>query len=169
MFEKLNSREKLISGIQLYPKSEQIFCFSSSVGNLNLAMMYGKLGMIDRAKEALESPFFTICPLSNIFIHRQLPPINLMRENGLKICLGTDSLSSNLILDMVSEMECLQNNFPGLELGEILQWACANGAELLGKEDTLGSIKEGKAPGIVLLENLKDFRITPETKSTRIA
>ena len=124
---------------------------------------------IDRAKEALESPFFTICPLSNIFIHRQLPPINLMRENGLKICLGTDSLSSNLILDMVSEMECLQNNFPGLELGEILQWACANGAELLGKEDTLGRIKEGKAPGIVLLENLKDFRITPETKSIRLA
>ncbi|MBR6465434.1 MAG: amidohydrolase family protein, partial [Bacteroidales bacterium] len=42
---------------------------------------------IDRALDALGSPFFTICPLSNIFIHRQLPPIDLMRRNGLKICL----------------------------------------------------------------------------------
>lgn len=124
---------------------------------------------IDRAKEALESPFFTICPLSNIFIHRQLPPIDLMMKNNLKICLGTDSLSSNLILDMIREMECLQENFPSLELGQILKWACTNGAELLGKPDTLGSIKEGKTPGIVLLENLDDFKITKDTKSTRIA
>lgn len=123
---------------------------------------------IDRALEALESPFFTICPLSNIFIHRQLPPIDLMRKNGLKICLGTDSLSSNLILDMVREMECLQENFPHLELGEILSWACTNGAHLLGKEDTLGSLKEGKRPGIVLLENAEGFRINSNSKSTRL-
>ncbi|MBR6465241.1 MAG: amidohydrolase family protein, partial [Bacteroidales bacterium] len=123
---------------------------------------------IDRALDALGSPFFTICPLSNIFIHRQLPPIDLMRRNGLKICLGTDSLSSNLILDMVREMECLQENFPHLELGEILSWACTNGALLLGKEDTLGSLTEGKRPGIVLLENAEGFRINENSKSTRL-
>ena len=123
---------------------------------------------IDRAKEALQSPFFTICPLSNIFIHRQLPPIDLMRKNNLKICLGTDSLSSNLILDMVREMECLQENFPGLELGEILVWACTNGAELLGKQDSLGSIEKGKTPGIVLLENAEGFRLNENSKSTRL-
>ena len=123
---------------------------------------------IDRALELLESPFFSICPLSNIFIHRQLPPIDLMRKNGLKICLGTDSLSSNLILDMVKEMECLQMNFPHLELGEILSWACTNGARLLDKEDTLGSLTEGKRPGIVLLENAEGFRINENSKSTRL-
>ena len=123
---------------------------------------------IDRAKETLLSPFFTICPLSNIFIHRQLPPIGLMRRNNLKICLGTDSLSSNHILDMVREMECLQNNFPDLELGEILSWACANGAELLARQDILGSIAPGKTPGLVLLENLQDFKITERTTSRRI-
>jgi cytosine/adenosine deaminase-related metal-dependent hydrolase len=42
---------------------------------------------IDRAKEALQSPFFTICPLSNIFIHRQLPPIDLMRKTTLRSAL----------------------------------------------------------------------------------
>ena len=123
---------------------------------------------IDRALEALENPFFSICPLSNIFIHRQLPPIDLMRRNGLRICLGTDSLSSNLILDMVREMECLQENFPHLELGEILSWACTNGALLLGKEDTIGSLTEGKTPGIVLLENEEGYRINENRKSTRL-
>lgn len=123
---------------------------------------------IDRAKETLLSPFFTICPLSNIFIHRQLPPIGLMRRNNLKICLGTDSLSSNHILDMVREMECLQKSFPDLELGEILSWTCANGAELLARQDILGSIAPGKTPGLVLLENLQDFKITERTTSRRI-
>ena len=65
-------------------------------------------------------------------------------------------------------MECLQNNFPDLELGQILLWACSNGAELLDKQDTLGSLEAGKTPGIVLLERLEDFRITKETKSTRL-
>ena len=91
-----------------------------------------------------------------------------MMENGLKICIGTDSLSSNLILDMVREMECIQENFPDLELGQILLWACSNGAQLLGKQDTLGSLEEGKTPGIVLMENLDCLRITKETKSSRL-
>ena len=124
---------------------------------------------IDKAKDALQTPFFTICPLSNIFIHRQLPPIGLMRQNGLDICLGTDSLSSNHILDMVREMECLQKNFPELELGEILTWACSNGARCLGKEKELGSLTPGKTPGLVLLENLYGFKVTEETTSLRLA
>ena len=124
---------------------------------------------IDRAKEALQNPFFTVCPLSNIFIHRALPPIKLMMDNGLKICLGTDSLSSNTILDIVREMECLQQNFPQLGLGQMLIWACSNGAQMLGKQDTLGSIQAGKTPGIVLLKNTDGLRITPQTQSLRIA
>ena len=69
---------------------------------------------------------------------------------------------------MVREMECLQKSFPDLELGEILSWACANGAELLSRQDILGSIAPGKTPGLVLLENLQDFKITERTTSRRI-
>lgn len=126
---------------------------------------------IDYAKEKIAEPFFTICPLSNIFIHRALPPLNLMRSNRLAICLGTDSLSSNKVLSMVEEIKCVQENFPEIPLEEILGWACINGAEVIGKEKELGSISAGKRPGIVLIDNIdfKNFRLTAESKSRRIA
>ena len=66
---------------------------------------------IDAAKKVMNNVWWAICPLSNIFIHNALPPIELMRKNGLAIALGTDSLSSNDDLDMVAEMICLHSNF----------------------------------------------------------
>ena len=56
------------------------------------------------ARATLKAPFLAICPLSNIFIHNTLPPIPVMRESGIPICVGTDSLSSNDQLDMVAEL-----------------------------------------------------------------
>ena len=38
---------------------------------------------IDALKKVMRNPYFAICPLSNIFIHNALPPIELMRKNGL--------------------------------------------------------------------------------------
>ncbi len=125
---------------------------------------------IDYAKEHLANPYFAICPLSNIFIHRALPPLNLMRENNLKICLGTDSLSSNTILSIVKEIECIHKNFPQIPLVEILKWACSNGAEMLGKQDVLGSFEPGKKPGVVLLENIdwENFKLTGKSTARRL-
>ncbi|MBR4980278.1 MAG: amidohydrolase family protein, partial [Bacteroidales bacterium] len=85
------------------------------------------------------------------------------------ICLGTDSLSSNHLLNMVAEMKCIQENFPYIHLCEILTWACLNGAKALGIDGWCGSLKVGKRPGVVLLENIKDFRLTELSKSQRLA
>ena len=113
------------------------------------------------AREALQHPFLAVCPLSNLFIHNTLPPIPLMRESGIPICIGTDSLSSNTDLDMLAEIRCLQQNFPEVPFGEILQWACLNGARFLGKEDELGTLEAGKKPGLVLIP-------TGESKAVRL-
>ena len=93
-----------------------------------------------------------------------------MRENGLKICLGTDSLSSNTVLSIVKEIGCLHKNFPHISLVEILKWACSNGAEMLGKQDVLGSIEPGKKPGVVLLENIDwdNFKLTENSTARRL-
>lgn len=125
---------------------------------------------IDYAKKHLQTPYFAICPLSNIFIHRALPPLDLMRENGLKICLGTDSLSSNTVLSIAKEIVCLHKNFPHIELTEILEWACANGAQMLGKYDKFGSFEVGKQPGAVLIDNINwdDFKLTDNSTTRRI-
>ncbi|MEG0519169.1 MAG: amidohydrolase family protein [Bacteroidales bacterium] len=126
---------------------------------------------INYALANLESPYWTICPLSNIFIHRALPPLNLMRKKRLKICLGTDSLSSNKILSMAEEIKCIQKNFPDIQLEEIITWATLNGAEALGKEKELGSFEKGKKPGIVLVNHIdwQNCKLTAGSTTVRLA
>lgn len=124
---------------------------------------------IDAAKKVMNNVYWTVCPLSNIFIHNALPPIPLMRANGLHIMLGTDSLSSNDDLDMVKEMCCLHDAFPEVPMTEILTWASLNGATFLGKDDQLGSLTSGKRPGIVLVKGIdRDGYVTSGSRSKRI-
>ena len=124
---------------------------------------------IDAVKSVMRHPFVALCPLSNIFIHNALPPVRLMMDIGLKITIGTDSLSSNDTLSMVKEMFCLQENFPFLRLGTLLEWACRDGAEFLGKEDVYGSIAPGKRPGLVHISSLSaDGALTSGSESRRL-
>lgn len=124
---------------------------------------------IDAARKVMNNVWWAICPLSNIFIHNALPPVPLMRANGLDIVIGTDSLSSNDDLDMVKEMLCVHENFPEVPMSEILSWACINGARFLSKDDLLGSISSGKRPGIVRISNIgADGHLTADSVSERI-
>ena len=124
------------------------------------------------ARQRLSHPYLAVCPLSNLFIHKMLPPIPLMRESGIPICVGTDSLSSNDTLCMVDELYCLQQAFPEVSLGELLTWACRNGAAFLGKEDVLGTLEPGKKPGLVLITFFAEAgtapRLTPNSQSHRL-
>ena len=124
---------------------------------------------IDAARKVMNNVWWAVCPLSNIFIHNALPPIPLMRKNGLSITVGTDSLSSNDDLDMVKELVCIHENFPEVPMSEILRWACLNGARFLAKDDRLGSLVPGKKPGVVLVRNLdSDGFFTKDSVSERI-
>ena len=121
------------------------------------------------AKARLQEPYIALCPLSNLFIHRTLPPVELMRRSGIPLCVGTDSLSSNDALCMVAELYCLQKAFPALVLGELLEWACLNGARFLGKEAVLGSVEAGKKPGLVRITSVREGdTLTAESKSVRV-
>lgn len=124
---------------------------------------------IDAAKKVMNNVFWAICPLSNIFIHNALPPVRLMRDNALDICVGTDSLSSNDDLDIMSELICLHRNFPEVTMNELFTWASLNGARFLSKEKELGSIVPGRKPGLVLVTGLDaDGNITDESRSERL-
>ena len=92
-----------------------------------------------------------------------------MRKNGLAIALGTDSLSSNDVLDVMKELVCLHENFPQVPMNELFTWASRNGARFLGKDDVLGSIAVGKRPGIVHVSGIDENGcITAESRSRRI-
>lgn len=55
-----------------------------------------------------------------------------------------------------------------LDLETVLQWATLNGARALGFANVLGSIETGKTPGLVLIENMENGKLTPQSKSRKI-
>jgi aminodeoxyfutalosine deaminase len=104
-------------------------------------------------------PYHILCPLANLYIQQALPPVNLLRQHGCTIALGTDSLAGNHQLSIWTEVQALQAAFPEIPLAEMLQWATLNGAKALGMEDMLGSFGKGKKPGVVCVDNGADWMI----------
>ena len=122
---------------------------------------------IERINHHFTTPAtWVLCPESNRYISGSKPPVELLRERGSNIAIGTDSLASALKLSMVENMRLLGD----VPLNELLTWATKSGAEAMGLDDKLGSIEVGKTPGIVLLENadLHNLRLTPNSRTRRI-
>jgi cytosine/adenosine deaminase-related metal-dependent hydrolase len=97
---------------------------------------------------------WVVCPASNRYISRLVPPIELLRRNGLRIAVGTDSLASNETLSVVRELSLIE----GVPLAELFGWA------------SVDTIEVGHTPGLVLIEGV-DFEkmtLTPQAKSRRI-
>lgn len=107
--------------------------------------------------------WWCLCPRSNHFISRRLPPVDLLRRNGLNICLGTDSLASNARLSLLHEMQMLR----GVPLCEVLKWATLNGAAALGMKNALGEVLPGRRCGLNLLSGI-DYERMELTDQSRI-
>ena len=92
-----------------------------------------------------------LCPRSNLFIEGKLPPLLAMREAGLEPALGTDSLASNVSLDLLAEARALRDRFPTVPARELVQMATWNGARALGLSRH-GRVARGARPGLVAIE-----------------
>ncbi|MGM0667434.1 MAG: amidohydrolase family protein [Bacteroidota bacterium] len=114
--------------------------------------------------------FFCLCPGSNLFIENALPPVNILREMGADMVMGTDSLASNKSLDILGEMKIISNEFPSVPLEEMVRWATINGARALKIDNDYGSIEKGKKPGLLLIENtdLSAVRLTQKSRIIRL-
>lgn len=125
---------------------------------------------VESATSRIKNLFWAICPLSNLFIHNALPPLELLRRHNATITIGTDSLSSNSALSIADEIKCIHRYFPNIPLTQILEWSSFNGARFLGIENSFGSFEVGKKPGVVLIDNI-DFRkqhLTADSRSVRL-
>jgi aminodeoxyfutalosine deaminase len=89
-----------------------------------------------------------LCPRSNLFIEVKLPPLGEMLRAGIVPALGTDSLASNLSLDLLAEAKALGDRFPAVPKATLLTMATAAGADALGRAD-LGRLVKGLRPGVV--------------------
>jgi cytosine/adenosine deaminase-related metal-dependent hydrolase len=83
------------------------------------------------------------CPKTHRFFHRDMPFLQTMQQQGINVCLGTDSMASNDSLNMLDEMQQLAQVYPRLSAQELLEMTTVNAAKALNQTGKLGRITPG--------------------------
>jgi len=107
------------------------------------------------------------CVESNLKLASGIAPVVKMLKAGVKVSFGTDGAASNNDLNILSEMstaaklhKAVSGDPTVLDARTALRMATRWGAEVLGLGDITGSIEEGKAADLVVL-NLEKPHLTP--------
>jgi cytosine/adenosine deaminase-related metal-dependent hydrolase len=123
-----------------------------------------------RAANAVhQQNFWATCPNANLYIENRLPNYKIFMEAGAKVCIGTDSLTSNWQLSVLEELKTIAKYQSFVPTPTLLAWATLNGAEALGFADSLGSIERGKRCGLNLLNLGADLQINHNTTVQKLA
>ncbi len=112
--------------------------------------------------------FWVSCPNANLYIENRLPDYSHFVGADARVCLGTDSLTSNWQLSIFEEMKTIARLHSAVPTETLIRWATLNGAEALGYQSMLGSIEVGKRPGLNLITLDKGGKITAESTSVKI-
>lgn len=108
------------------------------------------------------------CPNANLYIENALPDFLQFYAQGVRCCVGTDSLASNHGLSVLDELKVIAAAAPGIPAATLLQWATAGGAAALNMPQ-IGSFEKGKKPGVILLQGIDAHTGIADTASvTRI-
>ena len=106
-------------------------------------------------------------PESNMKLASGVALIPDLLDAGAKIGLGTDGAASNNDLDMFEEMDTtaklhkvLKFDPTVIDAKTVVEMATIGGAKILGLDDQIGSIEEGKRSDIIIL-NLNKPHLTP--------
>lgn len=100
-------------------------------------------GDLARVKKA--GACVVVCPNSNRWFGRSVEshPLRDLMEKSIPVALGTDSLASNLDLDMAGEMTAALEDFPFLAPGDVFHMATAGGAAALKLPEGCGTLHPG--------------------------
>ena len=112
--------------------------------------------------------YWATCANANLYIENRMPDYQLFIANNARMTIGTDSLTSNWQLSVLEEMKTIQRFQSYIDFETLLKWATLNGAEALGYERQLGSIKKGKTPGLNLLNLSKDWKLKSSTRVKKL-
>ena len=107
-------------------------------------------------------------PISNLRLGCKIADTTRYLRSGINVALGTDGQGSGNNLDMFEAMKIaalipggIHENEARIGSKDVLKMATINGAKLLGLEDKIGSIEEGKEADIIVvniepsLDNIK--------------
>ena len=112
--------------------------------------------------------FWCTCPNANKFIENKLPNYNYFIEENVRVTIGTDSLASNWSLSILDELKTISKHYPQISLQTLLLWATKNGADFLGFNQ-LGTIEKDKKPGLNLLKNIDNLKLSDKTEVLKLA
>jgi 5-methylthioadenosine/S-adenosylhomocysteine deaminase len=80
---------------------------------------------------------------SEMLGHKRFP-LDVARNRGMQICLGTEGIAPLGGLSLLDELFALKNVYPHIPAREMLHWITQAGANALKKGDQLGSLTPGK-------------------------
>jgi aminodeoxyfutalosine deaminase len=100
-------------------------------------------GDFEALKKQVIKSHLVHCPRSHRYFGHSPFQFEKLRELGLNICLGTDSLASNDDLSLFGEMRAFQKEFPNVSPHQILKMVTANAARALRQENVLGKVGAG--------------------------
>lgn len=149
-------------------KDEEDFCLESKglrpvdymekVGWLKPETWFAHLVWLseqDIKKLAKSDCGFAHCPTSNMRLGSGIAPVAEMKNQNMKIGLAVDGSASNDSGNMIWEIKnalMLQRVVKGADAltpRDVLHMATIGGARVLGMDDYIGSIEEGKAADII--------------------
>ncbi|HVR71916.1 MAG TPA: amidohydrolase family protein [Vicinamibacteria bacterium] len=128
----------------------------------------------DRAILARRGVHVALCPRSNRNLGVGLPPLPDLLADGVRLCLGTDSVASGDSLDLLQDAALLHRAYPRVEPALLVRLATAGGAEALGLPD-LGTLAPGQAaemafaPAAAGLADPCAFLVSGEARLQRLA
>lgn len=110
-------------------------------------------------------------PISNFRLGCKIADVTKYLKNGINVALGTDGQGSGNNLDMFETMKIaalaqggIHENEERTSSKDVIKMATINGAKLLGIDDKVGSIEEGKEADIIIVDispKLDNIKIIP--------
>jgi cytosine/adenosine deaminase-related metal-dependent hydrolase len=150
MYQRLNIPKTEVHGNGKNSLNYHLPKLPKNVNTLLVHNTFSSKADVGFAKNEHQKLFWCLCPNANLYIENNLPDVDLLRLENVKLTLGTDSLASNHGLSILSEMKTFQDH-KNVHFEDLLKWATLNGAEFLGIDDQYGSFEVGKMPGINLI------------------
>ena len=89
------------------------------------------------------------CPRSNAWVGAGTPPAQAFYRSGVRVAIGTDSLTSVADLNLFSELAELRRIAPGVAPADLIRSATLSGAEALGFGGTHGALAPGRRAAMV--------------------
>lgn len=108
-------------------------------------------------------------PISNFRLGCKIADVTKYLKNGINVALGTDGQGSGNNLDMFETMKLaalgqggIHENEERITSKDVIKMATINGAKLLGIDNKVGSIEEGKEADLIIVD------ITPKLDNIKI-